>query len=265
MAKNDVVEHKLKVNADTVWDLASSEPIPFPRSKGGGVGEVLTNPSVDTMIVPPTIDTPPYQSVGKVGVRFDPLTPTKAGSGWVIAPRAFITAGHCVYFKDLGGWIDEGRFCPRYNVECEGTLYIVETVYTLQGWIDDGDDRQYDMAACVVTAPFTGAEPPLAFAVNELIPLQISAIGYPGKPNAAHQFNGKRMWRADGNTLHMANGVITAENDLTTGASGGPWCDPQDNWKVNGLTAARDDDPNTALSPYFTTGIQNLYNAVRNL
>jgi hypothetical protein len=68
-----------------------------------------------------------------------------------------------------------------------------------------------------------------------------------------------------GDTTDEGDGMIWAENDLTGGASGGPWLRGDDEI-VGGLTSARiTDDPNLAVSPVFAQGFQNLYDAVKNL
>jgi hypothetical protein len=143
----------------------------------------------------------------------------------------------------------------------------VEAVFTLQGWLDNSVPNRnvpFDMAACLVTEPFDAAEPPLAFVVNPLPALQFAAIGYPGKRIPNHPFNGKRMWQSLGAMNSASGGTIWAENDFTAGASGAPWCAPQEDWVVRGLTSSRNNDPNLAASPAFAEGFQNLYNAVKD-
>jgi hypothetical protein len=144
----------------------------------------------------------------------------------------------------------------------------VEAVFTLQGWLDNSITNQnvpFDMAACLVTEPFAATEPPLLFVADRIPALQFAAIGYPGKPIPAHSFNGKRMWQSGGAMSSSSGGTIWAENDLTSGSSGGPWCVPQENWVVRGLTSSRTDDPNLAASPGLGQGFRNLYNAVKDL
>ena len=265
MPPNDVVRHDLRVFPRIDFE-GESEPMPMPlMSRPPGLA--LAKPPNDTMITGQVLDVLPYRSVGKMKLFFDPLRSLEA-SGWVVAPRAFITAGHCVYTVSRGGWIIEASFCPRFNLSCPGTDYKVEAVFTLQGWIDQGpEDRQYDLAACLVTERFAATEPPLAFVVNRDPALEYAAIGYPTKPISTHDFNGLRMWQSFGETQDEGDGLIWAENDLTGGASGGPWIrGGGDDDIVGGLTSARiTDDPNLAVSPVFAQGFQNLYDAVKNL
>src|ERR1043165_9884322 len=266
MPPNDVVRRNLNVSSRIDF-AGEGEPMPLPLISRPA-GRALVNPPTTTMITDPTIDTAPYRSVGKMELFFDPLRSLRA-SGWVVAPRAFITAGHCVYTADRGGWIIEASFCPRFNLGCSEKSYKVEAVFTLQGWLDNSDpvtNTQYDMGACLVTEPFAGTEPPLAFDLSPLPAFQFAAIGYPGKRIPNYDFNGKRMWQSVGGLAAAGGGTLTAENNLTNGASGGPWCEPQNNWVVSGLTSARiTDDLNLAVSPVLGQGFQNLYNAVKDL
>lgn len=265
MGKNDVVKHDLPVDAQAIdWDAVMEPVETWPQSRRAAV---LAEAPTDTMLTGQILQEAPYRSVGKMALQFTPEK-TLFGSGWVVAPRAFITAGHCVYHIGKGGWIIKGQFCPRYDNAC--TKYFkVATVYTLQGWIDRQDeaDRQYDMAACVVTEEFTASEPPIEFAAYTLPALQYAAVGYPAKPNDTHDFNGKRMWQSYGNFIQLSSGILSAENDLTGGASGGPWLQASENDAVGGITVYRrpDSDPNVALSPEFAEGFMNLYNAVKDL
>jgi len=191
----------------------------------------------------------------------------KGATGWVVAPRAFITAGHCVYYKALGGWITEAALCPRFDNAC-AKAYTVTAVYALKGWIDSGDDEdhRYDIAACVVSEKFADTEPPLSFDTSILPGLKFTAIGYPITPITGHEFNGKRMWKSVGGLISAGGDIQWAENNLTNGASGGPWCEPDNNYVVSGLTSYREDDANRSASPMFSNGgFQNLYDAVKNL
>lgn len=267
MAPNDVVRKNIHVPPRLDF-TGPVEPMPLPILESEAPRFPSASPPVDTEIDPLTIDTPPYRSVGKMNMKYYPSAPLKAASGWVVAPRAFITAGHCVYWPDFSGWVYEAVFCPRFDLACSAKEYVVEAVFTLRGWLDspNNNGRRYDIAACLVTEAFGSAEPPLRFEISPLPALRFAALGYPMTPNSTHQFNGKRMWKSDGASIEIKDSLHYAENDLTGGASGGPWCEPDNEWRVSGLTAARlGKDPNVAASPVFDQGFQNLYDAVKNL
>ncbi|MGA2650784.1 MAG: hypothetical protein ABSF28_09685 [Terracidiphilus sp.] len=135
MADTDVVKHDLKTTAnapETNWE-EYTEPVPFP-SGGGDLliepGKLNYTPPVTTRITVEELVTAPYRSVGRMGVVIG--GGKKTASGWVVARRAFITAGHCVYHPDYGGWITQAGFAPRYNNGVD-TAFTVASVYTLKG------------------------------------------------------------------------------------------------------------------------------------
>lgn len=263
MPPNDVVRQDLDTTVQFDFE-AETEPLPMPLvSQPPDFAPAA--PPITTQITEPEINTPPYRSIGQMVLSYQPRR-TLGASGWVVAPRAFVTAGHCVYEEERGGWIIKASFCPRFNSDCPGKTYTVEAAFTLQGWLDHiaESDHKFDLAVCLVTEPFEATEPPLPFVANAPAASQYAAIGYPGKPIPGYQFNEKRMWQALGNLALVAD-VLFAENNLTTGASGGPWCAPKENWVVRGLTAGRTTpSPNLAVSPIFAAGFQNLYDAVKD-
>lgn len=267
MAKTDVVKHDLKVGTATPNINDVLDPIPFPQGKKGieAREEFFNQPPVATRVTDEERVEPPYRSVGRVVVITD-ADIRSFGSGWVVAPRAFVTAGHCVYSaKRFGGWISLAVFEPRYNATVV-RFYRVATIYTLKGWVED-EDPVYDMAACVVTENFTQAEPPLRFQDGIFPPDKFTAIGYPDRPiDDKDNFNGQRMWKCTGEFIKESGGMWLAANDFTQGASGGPWCDANNEAIVYGITAwRRGNDPDVAQSPILLNGFENLYNAVKDM
>jgi V8-like Glu-specific endopeptidase len=266
MADTDLVKHDLKIELRAAAiDLDEyNDPVPFTRGEQGSsprVAAALTDPPVTTRVSDEDLVKAPYRSVGKMGLVLNGKK--KGATGWVVAPRAFITAGHCVYTEELGGWITQAFLAPRYNNAVD-TLYTGVTVYTFKGWTES-EKRAYDMAACVVTEKFAKTEPPLAFDTGVLPGLNFAVIGYPIRPIPDHDFNGKRMWKCVGDLIRAGGGVQWAANNLTGGSSGGPWCETGNKYIVSGLTSYRDDDPNEACSPLFANTFEILYDAVKDL
>lgn len=261
MGKDDVVKHDLSGLQHPDWD-ADLEGIPAPhrlRGSGDAFAPAVSAPST-RIVKPEELTDLPYCSVGKMWIEL--ATGKRVGAtGWVVAPQAFITSGHCVYHPDHGGWITQAAFCPRYDGSCPKP-FTVSAVYTLQGWLDG--DWAYDIAACVVTERFTTAELPLLWEKFTLPPLKALALGYPIKPTSKHEFNGKRMWRCLGDIESYSGGILTMANDFTGGASGGPWLTPPDA-PAEGLTSDRGPSADLATSPVFGQGFENLYDAVKSI
>ena len=105
MAKTDVVKHDLPkalLAAAQVRVDEDLEPVPFPRGPSRPRAEaVLVAPPVTSLVSDEERVTAPYRSVGKMGMIYTSGA-KKYGTGWVVAKRAFITAGHCVQFSDFG-------------------------------------------------------------------------------------------------------------------------------------------------------------------
>jgi V8-like Glu-specific endopeptidase len=265
MAETDVVEYKLPTLLDdSEFDWTKDvEPMPFPGERGEPKEETdqveLGKPPLTNRVY--ELTSLGYRSVGRMMLVIGGTDLT--ATGWVVAPRAFITAGHCVYEKTYGGWITKASLCPRYDDACVKE-YKVTTVYTLKGWYQS-EDHRYDMAACVVSEKFAATEPPLAFSTGVSLKRRYAAAGYPAIRIAGYRFDGKRMWRSVGDAIDTVGGLQWAENNMTKGSSGGPWFDTGKNFAVSGITSHRDNDANAMASPLLINGFQNLYDAVKNI
>lgn len=273
MADTDVVKRDLAALSPGLpvnWE-EYKEPVPFPDINPHSPlkpSPAFLPPPVTTRVSSKELVTAPYRSIGRMGMNFvlHGKTLKVTATGWVVAKRAFVTAGHSVYREIYGGWITWAGFAPRYNRRVD-TAFGVESVYTLKGWVDSGEPR-YDLAACVITGEFADTEPPLVFSNSDLPPLSVTAIGYPARPSGQFNFNGERMWKCIGEFVRDEDGMRIAANNLTEGSSGGPWGDTVDNSEIVGLTSTRDEEhfeQPISKSPFFAQGFQNLYDAVKDL
>jgi V8-like Glu-specific endopeptidase len=268
MADYDLVKWDLSKELKDLepdWDQPMA-PIPMPEDSAGVAAELSasTAPPSPSLVGDEARVQAPYRSVGRFLAKFHELG---HGSGWVVAQRAFITAGHCVYRPQYDGWITAALFVPRYHKELK-SAYKVETIFTLEGWYND-QKRAYDMAVCVVTKNFDlDKEPPLAFKAESPYLLEFKAIGYPGRTEGEYDFNGERMWDCDGESLNSADGVQWMACNFTNGASGGPWWDSTNGY-VAGLSAGRNKSQEQLSSPDFGNdkgkGLENLYKEVKDL
>lgn len=144
------------------------------------------------------------------------------GTGWLIAPRCVITAGHCVYLHGAGGWaksieVSAGRNGPAFPYG-----RITSTTFrAITQWTRD-QNRSYDYGCIILPeAPRgTGAAP---FCFNfaarsdaELRSQTLNLSGYPGDKGGITQWFHARQ----------AKGVsaFTIEYDIDTagGQSGSP-------------------------------------------
>jgi|ERR1043166_3249445 V8-like Glu-specific endopeptidase len=122
------------------------------------------------------------------------------GTGWFIADRTLITAGHCVYIKNSGvpnrdGWVKTIQVMPGRN----GTKLPYGSVtssrfWTVKGWADSGDEN-YDYAAIIVPTDLGKTVGTIGFGSYsdaELVGAVGNVTGYPGdKPSGTLWYDSK--------------------------------------------------------------------------
>ena len=116
------VNHSL-ANGNTSFDLdARRNPTPPPREAGrrGALASAGSEPLIDMggleRVDLANMTAFPYSASVKLFMTF-PGTPNKyyQGSGILIDPDHVLTAGHCAYDKDLGGYADKIWVIPGYS------------------------------------------------------------------------------------------------------------------------------------------------------
>jgi V8-like Glu-specific endopeptidase len=143
------------------------------------------------------------------------------GTGWLISPRTVITAGHCVYMHDQGGWPRSIEVIPGMNDAARPFGSGVATVFrSVQGWTQS-KNRNYDYGAIILPNNFrpgarTGA---FGFSVKDDAYLKAALLnlsGYPGDKG------GNQQWFMAQKAKSVASRVITYEIDTMGGQSGSP-------------------------------------------
>ena len=125
------------------------------------------------------------------------------GTGWFIRPRTLVTAGHCVYINQSGvpgrdGWVRSIEVMPGRDATTLPFGAVTSTEFwTVQGWIDDGDEN-YDYGAIIVPTPVGETVGNFGFGVlsdDELDGAVAQHRGYPGdKPPGTLWYDSHR-WR----------------------------------------------------------------------
>jgi glutamyl endopeptidase len=143
------------------------------------------------------------------------------GTGWLVSPRTVITAGHCVYMHDQGGWAKRIEVIPGMNDASRpygsGVTSVVRSV---QGWTNS-KNRDFDYGAIIlpsnykpgnVTGYFGYSVKDNGFLANATLNLS----GYPGDKGGAQQ------WFMARRAKSLSSRVITYEIDTMGGQSGAP-------------------------------------------
>jgi glutamyl endopeptidase len=143
------------------------------------------------------------------------------GTGWLVAPRTVITAGHCVYMHAHGGWAKSIEVIPGLNETVRPYGSCTATSFrSVVGWVND-KKREYDYGCIILPTNCrlgdkTGV---FGFAVKNdpyLLSAYLNLSGYPGDKG------GNTQWFMARRAKSLAPRVIYYEIDTMGGQSGSP-------------------------------------------
>ncbi len=128
---------------------------------------------------------------------------TLLGSGWLAGRLLVITAGHCVFDHDRGGWVQSIEVSPGRNGGSRPFGPFVSTTFrSVEAWSERGDP-EHDYGAIFLPAPAAG-EPAPGDAVgwfgwgsasaSELQDGEVNLAGYPkDKPEGTLWWHSRRI------------------------------------------------------------------------
>lgn len=143
------------------------------------------------------------------------------GTGWLVAPRTVITAGHCVYIHDRGGWAQSVRVMPGRSGSPTETPYpscLATHVRTTTAWINSRDSNQ-DYGCIILPKSFLTYSPLGTFGyanLSSLNGLTVNLSGYPGDKPAGTQWFHSRQIKS------VSARRFTYDIDTAGGQSGAP-------------------------------------------
>lgn len=154
------------------------------------------------------------------------------GTGWLIGPRTIVTAGHCLYMAELGGWADRIEVTPARNGNDRPFSSISTTKFhTVRGWTTDGRP-EHDYG--VIWLPEDQALPEVGtfgyaiFETPALVGGYVNLAGYP-----ADKDDGTTLWWSARRSLAVDCDVLHYEADTAAGQSGAPV------WRLDPISGRR--------------------------
>jgi glutamyl endopeptidase len=162
------------------------------------------------------------------------------GTGWFIGPRTVMTAGHCVYIHDEGGWAQSIEVIPALDGDRKPFDSSRSSRFrAVDGWIERADS-DFDYAAILLDDPLGEKTGWYGFAALDAATLQsadLNITGYPADRDRATRqyFHARRITRVTPRKIYyeidtyggqsgscdylLANGNRVAVGIHTTGAA----------------------------------------------
>lgn len=172
----------------------------------------------DRIPVPDAIITnEPFSAIGLIESHFPDGTITR-GTGAMIGPDDFLTAAHCVYSSDYGGWATDVYISPAHSPNGV-TIGVTsaENIISVSGWVEF-EDFNWDYAYVDLTEEI-GYETGW-FRMNNIVSTGdlVESLGYPG------DYGSVQMVYTSGTVDSIVSNVLQFYDDLDSyqGQSGSP-------------------------------------------
>jgi V8-like Glu-specific endopeptidase len=139
-----------------------------------------------------------------------------AGTGWLVGPRTVITAGHCLFLHEHGGWIAEMEVYPARQADFKPFTAAAQYAMTVAGWKEDALPES-DYGAVWLDRDVTGfgSFGYAALDAGLLETLRCQVVGYPSDKQGT-------MWGHARHLMQVLDKQLEYDIDTIDGNSGGP-------------------------------------------
>ena len=137
------------------------------------------------------------------------------GTGWLIAPDIFVTAGHCSYdwshqfgrATEVKAYIGYSGCASEHDPNVQ--FRRVKRIVTTEGWVKTKGQKCFDVSFMQVEKPFSGITPIKFVETPATGSMVLGVVGYPG--DLSDPQTGERG-------AHMYEMFLPTEFDLATQA-----------------------------------------------
>ncbi|GEM_PF-2282816 len=229
-----IVIYNIKSGLETEYDVPAGNMPPYQFHRGS-VDNIPQNHKwgssesgvIDNFTDLTLVDNPeecPFPPNCKIYSTF----PTKDPDGWVIAEASAVligdnyalTAGHCIYNADLGGWAADVEVIPAYNDGDYpfGSAWATDLL-SWAGWTQYGD-LDHDMGVIRLDSPIGNLTKWYGIGYTDnLTRYQDHIFHNPGYP-ATDPYNGEFMYYWYGNFDNITEYVLSFNKEAYGGQSG---------------------------------------------
>ena len=126
------------------------------------------------------------------------------GTGWLVGPRTVITAGHCVYMHNQGGWAEQIEVFPGRNGGHKPFRSTAKDLQSVEGWVQR-ERPEHDYGAIILADPLGDEVGFFGYATRgdaELQNMTINIVGYPGDKDPGTMWgHARRLKRVEQQTV----------------------------------------------------------------
>ena len=158
------------------------------------------------------------------------------GTGWFAGPRTVITAGHCVHYRDFGGWAKKVKIVPARDRDESPKFGVAESedFESNDEWLAY-ENPEYDFGCIFLKEPLgerTGSFSMGVFPDETLIKYGVNIAGYPKSKDGMPAVKGDHLFHHQNKIRGVSPMRLFYDVDTSAGQSGAPvWIHSDDQAK----------------------------------